>query len=246
MYYQRALVTGASSGIGAAIVRAFVAEGIEVLGVGLGEDHLNAVADETGCQMLHADVRDFETMTELINDFSPDILVNAAGVGHGITGLAEVSAPEIAEAMEINTIAPIQLTAAAVASLKENKGRGHIINIGSIAGLHTMISGLYGAGKASIHTFSQNMRVELKGFPIRITELCPGRVSSGFYQAARGNSDSLEAIASTGINELQPEDIANAAVFAIKAPLHVNVSTIELLPTEQVVGGVQVNPIPAL
>lgn len=244
-HYSRALVTGATSGIGAATSRALAAEGLEVLAVGRREEQLAALAAEIGCQILAADIREEPQMAEAIGDFKPDVVVNNAGVGHGITGLQGLSPDIIVEAIGVNVIAPIQITAAAIEVMKQGT-RGHIINIGSISGLHTLLSALYGAGKGAIHIFSQNLRIELKGTPIRVTEICSGRVASEFYDAAKGNKTAMTNMGKTGISELQPEDIVSAILFALKAPLHVNISTIELLPTEQAVGGVTATPISQL
>ena len=90
-----------------------------------------------------------------------------------------------------------------------------------------------------MHIFSQNLRVELLGSGLRVTEICPGRVTSEFYQSAQGDRDRLDAMNETGIRELTPEDIAAAVLYAVSAPAHVNVATVELLPTDQAVGGVK-------
>ncbi len=244
--YKRALVTGASAGIGAATSRALADEGLEVLAVALPGEQLANLASEIDCKTLASDVRDVQKMTRAIEEYKPDVIVNNAGVGHGITGLVGVSAEDIADAISINVAAPIQITATAIEVLKREGLRGHIINMGSISGLHTILSALYGASKGAMHMFSQNLRVELRGTPIRVTEICPGRTSSEFYHAAKGDADALANIAKTDVSELRPEDIAATIVLALKAPLHVNISTIELLPTEQSVGGAAMTPLPHL
>ncbi|MEM6452449.1 MAG: SDR family NAD(P)-dependent oxidoreductase [Cyanobacteria bacterium P01_D01_bin.105] len=235
---QRAIVTGATSGIGAATVKAFSTSGYEVLAVARRADRLAKLADEFKVQTLVADVRDIATLTAAIQDFKPDILVNNAGVGHGIDGLPQLAPALMQEAVDINVTAPIQLTAAVIPGMKE-RGRGHIVNIGSIAGLHTLVSSLYGSTKAAVHTFSQNLRVELLGSGLRVSEICPGRVTSEFYQSAKGDRQRLDAMNNSGIRELTPNDIAAAVLYAVDAPAHVNVATIELLPTDQAVGGVK-------
>lgn len=239
---QNAIVTGATSGIGAATVRALAESGRKVLAVGRREDKLKELAVGTGCEWFATDVRETAKISAKIENFVPDIVVNNAGVGHGITGLGELDPETIQEAIDINVVAPIQISAVALAGMKKRQ-RGHIVNIGSIAGLHTLVSALYGGTKSAIHQFSQNLRYELRGSGIRITELCPGRVSSEFYQAAAGDPEILETMGHSGIDELQPEDIASAILFALDAPAHVNISTIEILPTEQAVGGVVATPL---
>lgn len=238
---KNALVTGATSGIGEASVRALAASGRTVLAIARRQDRLEALAAETGCSFMAADVRETEKLRDKIDVFAPDIIVNNAGVGHGSSGLEDLDPAMIQEAFDINVVAPVQITALALAGMRV-RGRGHIVNIGSIAGLHTLVSAVYGGTKSALHRFSQNLRVELRGSGIRVTELCPGRVSSEFYQAASGDREKLDRMGQSGIRELEPADVAAAIVFAVDAPLHVNVATIELLPTEQAVGGVHATP----
>lgn len=235
---KRAIVTGATSGIGSAIVAAFSDAGYEVLAVARRADRLVTLGEAPNIQTLVADVRNLEPLTEAIHNFEPDVLVNNAGVGHGIDGLPGLAPDLIQEAIDINVTAPVQLTAAAIPVMRA-KGRGHIVNIGSIAGLHTLVSSLYGATKSAIHIFSQNLRCELLGSGLRVTEICPGRVTTEFYQSAQGDRQRLDAMNKSGIRELTPADIADAVLYAVSAPDHVNVATIELLPTDQAVGGVK-------
>ena len=235
---RKVMVTGATSGIGAALVRALSVRGERVLGVARRANLLDALAAETACEILAADVRQTDRLGSAIASFEPDVIVNNAGIGHGVTGLSDLDTETIQEAFEVNVIAPAQITALAIDGMKR-RGRGHIVNVGSIAGLHTIMSAVYGGGKAAIHRFSQNLRVELLGTGLRVTEICPGRVSSEFYDSADGDSETLSRMKASGIAELRPEDVADAVMFAIDAPPHVNVATIELLPTEQVVGGAQ-------
>ena len=241
-HYERALVTGASSGIGAAAVRAIAGSGRTTLAIARRSDRLRSLADETGCEWISCSVRDTRRVLDAVGEFNPDIVVNNAGVGHGIAGLSDMSPGDICASIETNVLAPIQITAQAVRGMKR-RNRGHVVNIGSIAGLHTMISSLYGATKSAMHRFSQNLRVELAGTSIRVTEICPGRVASEFYEAASGNSERLAGLVDTEISALQPVDIARAILFALDAPIHVNVSTIEILPVEQAVGGVRMTPL---
>lgn len=233
---KSAVVTGATSGIGEATVRTLVKSGRKVLAMARREDRLNALADELGVEILPSDVRELEGAIDTIQKFAPDILVNNAGVGHGVEGLDNLTGDLVQESVDINVAAPINLTAAVLPGMRSRE-RGHIVNIGSIAGLHTLRSALYGATKSAIHIFSQNLRVEVAGTGIRVTEVCPGRTATEFYQSAQGNREAIERMGQSGIRELVPDDVANAILFAIETPSHVNVATIEMLPTDQAVGG---------
>ncbi len=242
---QKAIVTGATSGIGAATVKSLSASGFEVLALARRQPQLEALSKKTGCHWLVVDVRDLNKISTELQDFAADVIINNAGVGHGITGMEDLDFAQIQEAFDINVVAPIQLILTTVPGMRQ-RGCGHIVNIGSISGLHTLVSAIYGGTKSAIHQFSQNLRYELRGSGIRVTEICPGRVASEFYQAAAGDRQKLSQMGQSKMMELQPEDIANAILFALNAPPHVNILTIELLPTEQVVGGVDVTLSPSL
>ena len=241
LHLKHALVTGAASGIGAASVRALADSGRRTLALSRRGERLKQLAVETGCEWIECDVRDMGRIDGVIEEFQPDILVNNAGVGHGMTGLSDIGPGDIRESIAVNVEAPVQITARALPGMRGRR-KGHIVNVGSIAGLHTVMSSLYGATKSAVHQFSQNLRVELAGTGIRVTEICPGRVQSEFYQTASGDAELMAELAKTEIRALQPEDVASAIMFAIEAPAHVNVSTIEILPTEQIVGGMRMVP----
>ena len=115
--------------------------------------------------------------------------------------------------------------------------RGHIINIGSIAGLYPVSSSVYGGSKGAVHMINQNLRVELSGTGVRATEICPGRVNTEFFDVAFSDNPEKKKQMTSGLKLLEQEDIADAIMFAINAPWRMNVSLIELTPTEQVPGG---------
>jgi len=238
---KKAVITGATSGIGFALARALASSGREVLAIGRNTKQLELLSEAPAITTLCADIRENEGIIPDILAFTPDILVNNAGVGHGIDGLDNLPLHLIQEAIDINVTAPITLTAALLEQMKTQK-HGHIVNIGSIAGLHNLYSALYGATKSALHLFSQNLRTELSGSAVRVTEICPGRVSTGFFQAASGNQERLDSLSQSGIAELTPEDVANAVLYALDAPMHVNVANIEILPLQQAVGGMKLSP----
>ncbi len=235
------LVTGASSGIGAAIVRRLRAKGDDVVALARRADRLERLASETGCRVKTLDMRDFAAVEDYVRALDPEVVVNNAGSGQGFEGLVNTSADEIDASIELNVMAPLHVLRAAIPGMKA-RGRGHIVNMGSIAGLYPIVSALYGASKGAVHLMSQNLRIELKGTGIRMTEIAPGRVTSEFYDAGGLPPDKIEAFKRTGITELLPDDVASAVLFALDAPPHVNVGLIELTPTEQVLGGVHLAP----
>ena len=237
-----ALVTGASSGIGAAVVRKLAANGWQVHALARRAARLEALAGETGCIPHALDIRDGAELERLMAGLAPDLLVNNAGLGAGITGLATASRDEVARTIDTNVTAVLELTRLTLPGMIARR-RGHVVNLGSVAGLYPLVSAVYGASKGAVRLLSQNLRLELRGTGVRVTEICPGRVTSEFYDAAVPDPATRDRIKTTGIRELSPDDIAEAILYAVSTPAHVNVSTIELQPVEQTFGGAQFDPI---
>jgi NADP-dependent 3-hydroxy acid dehydrogenase YdfG len=237
-----ALVTGASSGIGAAVVRKLAAAGWEVHALARRAERLAALARETGCVPHIGDVRDGAAMERVVAGLAPDLLVNNAGLGAGITGLTGASREEVAQTIETNVTAVLELLRLVLRGMIARK-RGHVVNIGSVAGLYPLVSAVYGASKGAVRLMSQNLRLELRGTGIRVTEICPGRVSTEFYDVAVADPATRDRLKHTGIRELTPEDVADAILYAVSAPPHVTVATIELQPVEQSFGGLHLDPI---
>ncbi len=238
--YKTALVTGASSGIGAAVVTALAARGLTVIAAARREDRLEALAQQTGCTPLVLDLLDTEALYDALGGLEVDILVNNAGLGRGFEALFEVSPEDIDTTLGTNVVAAVHVVRAVTPGMVERQ-RGHIVNVGSIAGLYPIKSSLYGASKGAVHLLSQNLRVELQGSGVRVTEICPGRVETEFFQVAVGEEEAKEHYA--GFEILQPGDVADAILYALDTPWRVNVGTIELTPTEQHVGGVTIVPV---
>ncbi len=240
--YGSALITGASSGIGAAVVRRLRARGLAVHALARRQQRLDALAEETGCIAHVLDVRDTSRIFEVISDLDADIVVNNAGLGRGFGKLHEARPEDIDATIDTNVRAAIHVLRASLPGML-SRNRGHVVNMGSVAGLHPLASPVYGASKSAVHQLSQNLRLELAGSRLRLTEICPGRVSTEFFDAAIDDPDKRAAVKETGINELTADDIADAVLYALDAPWRVNVSLIELQPTEQVFGGMNLVPV---
>ncbi len=240
--YGSALVTGASSGIGAALVRRLCAHGLTVHAVARRQQRLEALAEETGCVGHVLDLRDTPRLSQIIGGLDADIVVNNAGLGRGFGKLHEARAEDIDTTIDTNVRAAIHVLRVSLPGML-SRNRGHIVNMSSVAGLYPMASPVYGASKSAVHQLSQNLRLELAGTRVRLTEICPGRVSTEFFDAAIDDPDKRAAVKNTGINELTAQDIADAVIYALDAPWRVNVSLIELQPTEQVFGGMNLTPV---
>ena len=240
--YRSALVTGASSGIGAAVVRRLCARGLTVHAMARRQRRLDALAEETGCLTHVLDVRDTQRIAEVVSSLDADIVVNNAGLGRGFGKLHEALLEDIDATIDTNVRAAIHVLRASLPGML-SRDRGHVVNMSSVASLYPLASPLYGASKSAVHQLSQNLRLELAGSRVRLTEICPGRVSTEFFDAAIDDPDKRAAVKNTGINELTAQDIADAVIYALDAPWRVNVSLIELQPTEQVFGGMNLTPV---
>ena len=172
--YGSALVTGASSGIGEATVRALASRGLVVHAAARRRDRLDRLAAETGCTVHVVDVRDTKLVYQSFSDLEIDIIVNNAGLGRGFEALFSAEPDEIDETIHTNLVGAVHVLRAVCAGMVARQ-RGHIVNIGSIGGLYPLSSSIYGATKGAIHLLSQNLRIELKGTGVRVTEICPGR-----------------------------------------------------------------------
>ncbi|MDT8343237.1 MAG: SDR family oxidoreductase [Thermohalobaculum sp.] len=238
-----ALVTGASSGIGAATVRALAGAGWQVHALARRADRLAVLAAETGAVPHAIDIADTVALERLAGSVGPDLLVNNAGLGAGIAGLATATADDIARTIGVNVAALLQVLRVFLPGMRA-RGRGHVVNLGSVAGLYPNQSAIYGASKGAVRQLSRNLRLELRGTGIRVTEIQPGRVATEFYDAAIPDDPATrDRFKRTPIRELAPGDVAAAILYAVSAPPHVNVSAIELQPTDQTFGGVFFDPV---
>lgn len=233
-----ALVTGASAGIGAATVRALIADGWIVHMTARRADRLEALAAETGAVAHALDATDEPAMRALVEGTPFDLIIANAGKGGAMTGLTGSDPAEIADVVTTNVTAVLQLVQAALPGMAE-RGRGHVITIGSVAGLYPAGAALYGATKHAVRGMVRNLRIETLGHGIRFTDIQPGRVRTEFYDVAIKDDAVREPIKETGIDELRPEDIAEAIRWVAAQPKHVNVSALEIAPTEQTYGGVR-------
>ncbi len=244
----RALVTGASSGIGAAVASRLAADGYEVHAVARRAhrlDELSAAAvGGPGVIMPHVlDVRDSAALLSLVDEIEHrhgpvDVLVNNAGLGRMNGTLAEATLDDITRTVDTNITALMVATRAVLPSMIESR-RGHIINIGSMAGLYPVSSATYGASKAAVYRLSTNLRLELRGTGVRVTEINPGRVATEFYDVAVDDPERRAKAKDSGVDEVTADDVADAIGYAISVPRHVNINRIELQPTEQTYGGAQ-------
>ena len=238
--YKKALVTGASSGIGESVVKLLTKNNIEVFALARRRKKLEKLSNSSGCKIIEMDIRNFKEI-EKLKDHEFDILINNAGVGRGFDKIFNTKAEDINITIDTNVKAFLQVLRCVIPSMVRKK-RGHVINVGSIAGLYPLSSSVYGGSKGAVHMINQNLRLELSGTGIRCTEINPGRVDTEFFDIAFDNEEDKKRM-KTGLTLLKPDDIAESILYAINTPAHVNISLIELTPTEQAPGGVVIKKI---
>ena len=231
--YKIAAVTGASSGIGAAIANELSRCGLEVHAISRRSERLAELKD---CVTHVLDVRNTKSLTHLMTSLDIDVLINNAGVGRGF-GSTELADPDDIDTTVDTNIRSVIHGVRSVLPTMKKKNSGHIVNIGSMAGIYPLSAAIYGASKAALHMFSMNLRLELQGTGIRVTEICPGRVQTEFYDKAVDDPNEANRLKTSGITELSSKDIAASVVHALAAPWHVNINRIEIQPTEQTYGG---------
>ncbi len=235
---ETVLVTGASGGIGEAICRSLVAKGHRVVASARSLDKLENLAVELGDALhpLALDVTDANAVADLPaalpRGFDKiDILVNNAG--HDTGGrrrFDEGSAQQWCDIVETNVQGMIRVTHALIDGMLERK-HGHIINLGSIAGLKPYATGTaYVTSKYAVHGFSDTLRLDYAGKGIRVTEIMPGPVRSGFAAQRLGDSEQAQKFYDSFDACMQPEDVAETVAFAIAQPRHVEVAQLVLLP----------------
>jgi len=234
--YKTALVTGASTGIGAVTVERLAKRGLHVHAVARNADRLADLARRTGCTPYAVDITDTGALADLVRDLEVDVLINNAGVSRSGNIL---TADEFAidEQIAVNLQAVLHLVRLVMPGMVE-RDLGHIVNISSIAAVYNFGGNtIYHATKAAVHTLSRQLRVDGYGRRIRVTEVCPGRVETEIFGRLLGDMEAAQREYYDGYESLKPEDVADTIEFAIDAPRHVNVGHIEITPTFQVPGG---------
>jgi len=235
---KTALVTGGCGGIGCEIVKLLAARQVYVIALSNNAQGLEKLAGINNVETCLSDVRDRAGIHTLFDEREIDILINAAGM-LGVTGtlysLPHQSAQQI---LDVNVMGIHNMLCVIVPGMIE-RNRGHIINFGSLAGSYPSTGQpVYSASKAAVHNISLNLRMELFGTDIKVTEIRPGRVRSGMHaQMFDGDQDQAEALLYAPYECMTGIDIAETVGFVLEMPDHVCVSQIEVVPTHQVFGG---------
>jgi serine 3-dehydrogenase len=241
---KRVLVTGASSGIGEACARRFAESGAELFLVARREDRLAGLKNKletehgVGVETAGLDVRDRTAVEEFCGAIGerwgvPDILINNAGLASGLSKFFEGDFEDWDKMMDTNVTGLLNVSRY-ITPLMIKANRGHIVNIGSIAG-HMVYPGgnVYNATKFAVRAITEAMSVDLVGTPIRVSAIDPGAVETEFSVVRfHGDEDKAKAVYK-GFKPLRGDDVAEAVIFVTNAPDHVNILDMVVMPTAQ-------------
>jgi len=238
------LITGASSGIGAACAKLFAQGKAKLILNARRQETLEKLAAQleqdygTQCHLLPFDVRDRATIECSISSLPAawsniDILINNAGLSRGLDRLQEGKIQDWEEMIDTNVKGLLYMTRYVTPGMVE-RGRGHVINIGSIAGHQTYPKGnVYCATKAAVRALSEGLKQDLLGTPVRVSCVDPGLVETEFSLVRFRGEAEKAAKTYEGLTPLSPEDIADVIYFCATRPPHVNVSEMLVIPTDQ-------------
>jgi NADP-dependent 3-hydroxy acid dehydrogenase YdfG len=229
-----AVVTGGSSGIGAATARALAQAGYRVILGARRLERLQALAGEIGGEAIELDVTEPDSVTEFAAEVAAcDVLVNNAGGALGLEAVGEGDEELWRTMYEANVLGTMRMTRALLPKLI-GSGDGHVVAVTSIAAFETYRGGAgYTAAKHAQKAIVRTLRLELLGEPVRVTEVAPGMVETEFSVVRFGGDEEAAAKVYAGMEPLRAEDVAECIRWAIAQPSHVNIDEIVVRPRDQ-------------
>ena len=241
MKFQRALITGASSGIGRATAVALAAYGVNLILIARRKERLQALRQELlarfqiDIQVCTGDIRDQKThqILEALPGFAEiDVLINNAGLAKGVDKVASADLSDWDEMIGTNVTALLHLTRLVLPGMLKAE-KGHIVSLGSVAGRWVYPGGaVYCATKFAVRAFSEGLRMDLAGTPLRVTNIEPGMVETEFSEVRLNNVERAKSVY-RGMTALTAEDIAETVVWSLSRPAHVNIQELVIFPTDQ-------------
>lgn len=228
---MKVIVTGASSGIGYAIAKVCLERKWEVVALSRRKPELAGIRHVALDLGRRSEVEAFaHRHAELVR--TTDVLINNAGLAKGLKPFQDVTADEWDAMIDVNLKGLLHLTRAVLPSMIE-RGSGHIVQMGSIAGRWMYPRGnVYCATKAAVHAMTESLRMDTVGSGVRITEILPGMVETEFSEVRLGNPVDAKRVYE-GLRPLTPADVAESVMWALDRPAHVNIQEIVLYPTDQ-------------
>ena len=248
MHAKTALITGATSGFGAATVERFVAGGWRVVATGRRAERLQKLVDRLGAEHVHTlafDMRDEAAMRAAIASLPAefagiDLLVNNAGLALGTAPAQQADLAQWKQMIDTNVTALVTITHLLLPTLVER--RGAIVNISSIAGTYPYKGGnVYGGSKAFVSQFTQNLRTDLHGTGVRVTSIEPGMAETEFTLVRTGGNQAASDQLYAGAQPITAEDIAESIWWIATLPPHLNINRLEVMPVSQSAAGLQVH-----
>jgi NADP-dependent 3-hydroxy acid dehydrogenase YdfG len=231
---RTAVVTGASSGIGEATARSLAAAGFEVVVAARRLDRLESLAEEIGGRAVELDVTEPDSVAALA-EAAPEasVLINNAGGAHGLEPIADADEDNWRTMYETNVMGTMRVTKALLPAL-ERSGNGFVVVVGSVAGVEAYRGGAgYNAAKFAAHAFTQVLRMEMLGKPVRVSEVAPGLVETEFSLVRfEGDQEKADAVYK-GLEPLVAEDVAELIAFVVTRPPHVDIDYVSIKPTAQ-------------
>ena len=232
-----AVVTGASSGIGAATARALAADGFHVVCAARRRDRIEALADEIGGRAVACDVTDRESVAGLAREVDGElhVLVNNAGGAFGSDPVESADPDQWRAMYDVNVLGLLHVTQALLPALRAS-GDGLIVNVGSTAGRIAYEGGAgYTAAKHGTQVVTETLRLELCGEPIRVSEIAPGMVRTDEFATVRfgGDQEKADAVYAGVPDPLVAEDVAQAIAWVASRPSHVNIDELVIRPRAQ-------------
>ena len=229
-----AVVTGASSGIGAATAHHLAQAGYDLVLGARRMDKLQAVAAPLGARAIALDVTDAASVAAFCEQVPAiNVLVNNAGGALGLEPIAEAEDEKWRTMFESNVLGTMRMTRTLLPKL-EASGQGHIVVIGSIAGFEVYPGGAgYTAAKHAERAVAETLRLELLGKPVRVTEIAPGLVETEFSLIRFGGDAERATKPYRGMTPLTADDVADAIVWAVTRPPHVNIDQMTIRPLDQ-------------
>jgi NADP-dependent 3-hydroxy acid dehydrogenase YdfG len=229
-----AVITGASSGIGAAAARALARDGFQVVLGARRLERLEELAADLGGEAVALDVADPASVEEFAARLPRcEVLVNNAGGAHGLEPLSEADEGKWRTMYEANVLGTMRMTRALLPRLVAS-GEGHVVSVTSIAGIEAYRGGAgYIAAKHAQRSMLRVLRLELLGEPVRVTEIAPGMVETEFSLVRFGGDEEAARRVYAGMTPLSAEDVAECIRWAVAQPSHVNVDEIVVRPRDQ-------------